>query len=400
MAFNIKIFPVLKIAGLAMLSLLMPCSLSGQENTALTCADGLDNDGNGQIDCRDPGCYDLPNYGCSTCSEGISFADTVLSYRSGCPTRSDDPRGAIGVSDWTEQGGDTPNIVFLGAGGTIKLGFTNNLLTNSGDSRDDVYVFEIGAVEPVFLGVRPADDFTLAQLQKLAITDNDGDGYYVIADIGSPGLGYDIDRAMPGYPAGALRFDAVELTDIFQRACDDASPGSDIDAVCALSFIPYDCRGVLGGDAEIDDCGDCRTPNDPFYNARCSDCAGTPNGEAQIDNCDACLLPDDPEFNNCVELHTVFIPNAFSPNQDGRNDRFIIFTDQVIVKQIRHLAVFNRWGQEVYRASNFNPIGFDQWWDGNYRGQAAPSSAYSYFAEVEFIDGVVELFTGEVTLLR
>lgn len=385
---------------LFLLLMLLNTSLAAQENTATTCADGLDNDGDGLIDCVDPGCDNLPNYGCSMCPDGLSFADTVLSYRSGCPTRSDDPQGALGVSDWTDQGGNTPNITFLGSGGTIKLGFTNNLLTNSGDSRDDIYVFEVGAVEPVFLGVRPADAYTTAQLQKLAITDNDGDGYYVIADIGSPELGYDIDRAMPGYPGGTLRFDAVELMDIFKRDCGDASPGADIDAVCALSSVPFDCRGVPDGDAEIDACGDCLSPDDPRFNTACADCTGTPNGAALIDNCGNCLLPDDPNLNDCVEAYTVFIPNAFSPNDDGVNDRFVTFTDPVIVKQIRHLAVYNRWGQKMYYASNFDPNVFDQWWDGKHRNRPAPTGVYTYFTEVEFIDGTVELFSGELSLLR
>ncbi|PHN01674.1 hypothetical protein CRP01_36150 [Flavilitoribacter nigricans DSM 23189 = NBRC 102662] len=206
--------------------------------------------------------------------------------------------------------------------------------------------------------------------------------------------------AMPGYPAGSLRFDAIELVDILQADCDSASPGTDIDAVCALSFIPYDCRGVLDGDAEIDACGECLSPDDPLFNTACADCTGTPNGSARIDNCDECLQPDDPGFNNCVEDHTLYIPNAFSPNADGINDRFVAFTDQVIVKQIRHLAVYNRWGQKLYGVSQIDPNGFDQWWDGNYRNQPVPTGAYSYFMEVEFIDGVVELFSGEVTLLR
>lgn len=375
-------------------------SLLGQENTAMTCADGLDNDGDGLIDCQDPACGNLPNFGCTNCSDGISFADTVLNYRSGCPTRQDDPRAALGVSDWTDGGGDTPQITFLGSGGSLELGFTNNLLTNSGDEQDDIYVFEVGAVEPVFLGIRPADAFTRAQLQALFITDNDGDGFYVIAEIGPLGLGFDLDMVIPGYDAGTLRFDAVQLTDVLNEGCTANSPGSDIDAVCALSFIPYDCRGVLDGPAEIDDCGECHAPNEPGYNAACTDCMGTPNGVYQLDNCGDCLLPDDPAFNNCVEEHALFIPNAFSPNGDGVNDQFILFSDQVIVKQIRHLAVYNRWGQSLYRISGLDPRIGGQWWDGTYCGRAVPEGAYGYFLEVEFIDGVVKLFSGEVTLLR
>lgn len=382
------------------LFLFLTSSVFTQENSAVACADGLDNDGDGLIDCEDQSCGNLPNFGCANCSEGISFADSVLNYRSGCPSRQDDPRGALGVSDWTDTGGDNPNIAFLGSGGSIELGFTNNLLTNSGDENEDIYVFEIGRLEPVFLGIRPADAFTLAQLQALAITDNDGDGYYVIAEIGPLGPGFDLDMVIPGYDAGTLRFDAIQLKDVLNAGCDTNSPGSDIDAVCALSYIPYDCKGVLDGNAEIDDCGDCRTPDDPLYNSTCADCTGTPYGPSRLDNCGSCLLPDDPAFNNCVEEHTLFIPNAFSPNEDGINDRFVVYSDQMIVEQVHHLVVLNRWGQQVFRASNFDPANFDQWWDGTYRNKVASDGVYGYFMEVEFIDGVVKLFSGEVTLLR
>jgi gliding motility-associated-like protein len=205
---------------------------------------------------------------------------------------------------------------------------------------------------------------------------------------------------MPGYEAGSLRFDAIQLTDVVHGNCNDDAPGPDIDAVCALSFIPYDCRGILDGEAQIDDCGECHAPDDPLFNASCTDCAGIPNGSARLDNCGNCLPPEDPAFNNCVEAYELFIPNAFSPNGDGINDRFIIFGDQTIVKQVRHLAVLDRWGQKLYRASAFDPNTFDQWWDGSFRGRLLPDGVYGYFLEVEFIDGVVELFSGELTLIR
>lgn len=400
---TIKIIPSIafRFAGQVILPLLLTLTLAAQENTAISCADGLDNDGDGQIDCEDPECNNLPNFGCVTCEAGISFADTVLAFTNGCPAQEEEPAGALGVSDGEDLSNNSPNILALGSGGRIALGFTNNLLTNSGDEREDIFIFEVGTVEPTFLGVRPADNYTREQLQKLAITDNNGNGFYVIAEIGPLGLGFDLDMVMPGYDARSLRFDAVELIDVLPLGCGDTSPGPDIDAVCALSFIPFDCRGILDGDALIDDCGVCREVDDPLYNASCTDCAGTPYGAAVIDNCGVCLLPGDPDFNNtCVDKHTVYLPNAFSPNEDGFNDRFVVYTDQAVVEQISQLVVFNRWGEKIYHVSNIDPGVFDEWWDGSFRNEPLSSGVFSYFVEVEFIDGVIELFSGEIALLR
>src|SRR5690606_31343395 len=99
-----------------------------QENSAIACGDGIDNDGDGQIDCLDGECGTLPNDGCSTCGEGITFADSVIEYLPGCPTNIDEfPESTLGVSDAAAD----ETVLYLGEGGILKLGFTNNLLTNS-----------------------------------------------------------------------------------------------------------------------------------------------------------------------------------------------------------------------------------------------------------------------------
>lgn len=211
-------------------------TISAQENTALTCADGIDNDGDGLIDCMDGDCINLPNEGCATCSEGITFADTVIEYLPGCPDNiSPIPESTLGVSDYVLGNDDT--YLYLGEGGSIKLGFTNNTLTNSGDSSNDVFVFEIGElVEDCTLAFRPADDFTAMQLQNAGIPDVNGDGFYEFGDVGGATAGFDIDSVLTGYNSGQLIFDAIEITDVVDLACTNSTPGADIDAVCALSF--------------------------------------------------------------------------------------------------------------------------------------------------------------------
>ncbi len=67
----------MKNAILIFLLLLSINSIQAQENTAILCADGIDNDGDGFSDCDDIECLTLPNLGCTTCfSDGLSFADS------------------------------------------------------------------------------------------------------------------------------------------------------------------------------------------------------------------------------------------------------------------------------------------------------------------------------------
>ena len=95
----------------------------------------------------------------------------------------------------------------------------------------------------------------------------------------------------------------------------------------------------------------------------------------------------------------VFIPTAFSPDGDGVNDLFTINAG-ADVAQIKSFYLFNRWGEQVHEAFNFMPNDLSFSWDGRYRGQVLNAGVYVYFAEIEFIDGEVILYKGDVVLLR
>lgn len=379
----------------------LPAFLCAQENSAILCGDGIDNDGDGLIDCEDSDCQNLSNLGCAYCIDGLSFADTTYSLNQGCPIDEDGPDGALGVADWTDTGGDAPSIIVLGDGGVLKLGFINNVLTNSGDASEDLWVFEIGFVESFSIAVRPYDDYTKDQLELLNIPDVNLDGYYEIGGIlAGATLGFDIDNELPGYDAGTLIFDAIELTDTGNGGCGGTS-GADIDAVCALSNIPVDCLGKLNGTAIKDSCGICLELNDPMRNKSCLDCNGTVNGTAILDLCGNCLEPNDPDFNaTCIDDYIVYIPNVFSPNNDGVNDKFCIFWDPVIVTKISEFTIYARWGDQVYHQSNIESMDFSYWWDGRVGDKVFNSGVFVYTVEVEFIDGEVRLFFGDVTVFR
>ena len=264
----------------------LPIILLAQENTPLTCSDGIDNDGDGDIDCMDDDCINLTNNGCDICSDGLSFADVLIEYIPGCTLVDPDPSGAIGANDWSGLFSDEPQFVFLGDNGILKLGFTNNVLTNSGNSQEDLWVFEIGVTEPMKLALRPADVYTDTQLQlSPGINDVNMDGYYEFGAISGSTSGFDIDDFMPGYFAGELKFDAIEITDMTTLGCNGSTPGADIDAVCALSSLEVDCAGTPNGTAIYDNCGNCLEPNDPLFNQSCDECIETPlilTGQNQV----------------------------------------------------------------------------------------------------------------------
>lgn len=102
---------------------------------------------------------------------------------------------------------------------------------------------------------------------------------------------------------------------------------------------------------------------------------------------------------NVERNREIFIPNVFSPNGDGRNDRFAIFTGKEVAG-VSTLQIFDRWGGQVFVASDFIPNDESLGWDGTYRGEPVNTGVYTYFAEIEFLDGQTEIWRGTVAVLR
>jgi len=95
----------------------------------------------------------------------------------------------------------------------------------------------------------------------------------------------------------------------------------------------------------------------------------------------------------------VFAPTAFSPDGDGTNDRFFLQTGPE-VQLIKSFRIFDRWGTLVYSGGPFPPNDPSLGWDGTFQGQLLKPAVFVFFAEVEFIDGWVELVKGDVALIR
>jgi len=95
----------------------------------------------------------------------------------------------------------------------------------------------------------------------------------------------------------------------------------------------------------------------------------------------------------------VYAPNVFTPNGDGSNDFFTIFSDDG-VKQILSLKIFNRWGGQIYQANDIHTNDEPAGWDGTFKGQDLNIDVFVWVALIEFIDGEIIQLSGDVTLVR
>lgn len=106
-------------------------------------------------------------------------------------------------------------------------------------------------------------------------------------------------------------------------------------------------------------------------------------------------------FKDSVTIHVkevkcgepyIFVPNAFSPDGDGKND--VLYVRTQIADEI-YFAVYNRWGEKVFETEDKN-----KGWDGTINGKKAEQGVYVYRLHVLcFTDEIFEK-SGNVTLIR
>ncbi len=95
----------------------------------------------------------------------------------------------------------------------------------------------------------------------------------------------------------------------------------------------------------------------------------------------------------------IFIPNIFSPDNDGSNDKFTIYSGPEVAK-VSLLRVFDRWGTLQFENKNFQPNNPDDGWDGSFNGKPMNPAVFVYYTEILFKDGHTETFYGDVTLRK
>ncbi len=94
----------------------------------------------------------------------------------------------------------------------------------------------------------------------------------------------------------------------------------------------------------------------------------------------------------------VYIPNIIKPNS-SENGLIMVFGG-IDVARVKSFLIFDRWGNAIHEYRDFLPNDPASGWNGTYKGEALNPGVFVYFAEILFKDGELEVFKGDVTLIR
>ncbi|MCB0550418.1 MAG: gliding motility-associated C-terminal domain-containing protein [Phaeodactylibacter sp.] len=247
-------------------------------------------------------------------------------------------------------------------------------------------------------------------LDPLCAGEASGSISFVHIDGGTPPFLYSIDggafrdsTVYNGLPAGT-----------YQLAIQDGTGCEWARTVQLTSPPPLSARIVGGQDIALGDSTQLRVVSlgdslvlfdwQPAGGLSCSDCPAPVARPAQSTT----YLVAVQDANGCedrlqVEIRVedsrrLYAPNAFSPNEDGRNDVFTVYPGPGVARIVA-FQVFDRWGNKVYEAEG-QGVAPPPGWDGTRKGQRLNPAVFAWLAEVEFIDGSVRLYEGEVSLIR
>ena len=94
------------------------------------------------------------------------------------------------------------------------------------------------------------------------------------------------------------------------------------------------------------------------------------------------------------DYFTLYAPNAFSPDGDGRNDIFYVFGSGILEGSFK-LFIYDRWGEVIHQLSDIM-----QGWDGTIKGQIVQNGTYVWMVVCKNFEGNQKIANGVVTLIR
>jgi FOG: PKD repeat len=143
----------------------------------------------------------------------------------------------------------------------------------------------------------------------------------------------------------------------------------------------------------------------PAKGLSCTDC---PNPKVSVktnitykvtvSNGRGCTSEDELNIVAVCNNDNYFIPNTFSPNNDGNNDVFYVRGKGL--HRIQSMRIFNRWGQVIFEKRDFSANDPSAGWDGTFNGKPADMDVYIYLVEVICDNNSIVPYKGNVALIR
>lgn len=185
--------------------------------------------------------------------------------------------------------------------------------------------------------------------------------------------------------SGSCPASSDDLNVVLLNGSDAANAGEDVTIAIGDSTTLNGSGGTING-------------WDPPRGLSCIDC---PNPIANPDTTTMYYLSVT-DINGCTSIDSVlitvdetigwYLPNAFSPDDNGVND--VLYFYGTSVKEFI-LQVFDRWGEKVFETTDFK-VG----WDGSHKGKPALAGVYTYQLTITFKSTVVEQVKGNLNLIR
>jgi gliding motility-associated-like protein len=93
-----------------------------------------------------------------------------------------------------------------------------------------------------------------------------------------------------------------------------------------------------------------------------------------------------------INCKPVYLPNAFSPNDDGENDKLFLYGN--CIKTMK-LVIYNRWGQIVYEGTDPK-----EGWNGYFNNKLEDTAVFAYYLEYTLLTGEGGNKKGNISLVR
>ncbi len=92
------------------------------------------------------------------------------------------------------------------------------------------------------------------------------------------------------------------------------------------------------------------------------------------------------------ECGQTFVPNAFSPDNDGENDMECVYGKCI---KSMYFVIYDRWGEKVFETTNKS-----QCWDGTYKGKEMNTAVFVYYLKANLTTGEEVIKKGNISLMR
>lgn len=92
------------------------------------------------------------------------------------------------------------------------------------------------------------------------------------------------------------------------------------------------------------------------------------------------------------------MPNTFTPNGDGLNDRFWPITRGTL--NVDRMSIYSRWGEKLFEQQHFPTNDAKYGWDGTYKNAQLSPDVYVYIIELTCASGQKIMIKGDISLIR